>query len=92
MAPDVPSFGHKTIDMNTGLLSHYQAQGLRKEKKLVLGRTILKKGRFQSKYIVSLHSLRKTFPLKKKKQQMHWMHWLAQGRTRCPQHRIKSLF
>ena len=56
----------KTIDMNTGLLTSINnwyeywsvellsAQGLSKEKKLVLAGTILKKGKFQSKYIVSL--------------------------------------
>ena len=54
MAQDVSSPSHKTTDMNTGLLSLLLAQGLRKEKKLVLGGTILKKGKFQSKGIVSL--------------------------------------
>ena len=54
MARGVSSPSHKTIDMNTGLLSLLLAQGLRKEKKLVLGGTILKKGKFQSEYIVSL--------------------------------------
>ena len=44
----------KTIDMNTGLLSYYQPKVWEKKKKLVLGGTILKKGKFQNKYIVSL--------------------------------------
>jgi len=58
------------------------AQGLRKEKRLVLGGTILKKGKFQSKCIVSLTQLKKNISIRK-------THWLAQGRTRYPQHRIK---
>ena len=37
----------KTIDMNTGLLSHDQPKDWEKKKELVLGD--LKKGRFQSK-------------------------------------------
>ena len=45
--------GHKTIERNTGLLGHYQPKFCEK-KKLVLGRTILKKGKFQSKCIGSL--------------------------------------
>ena len=49
------------------------AQGLKKEK--VSGGTILKKGRFQGKYIVSSAQLRKNVSIRK-------THWLAQGRTR----------
>ena len=63
MARGVSSPSHKTIDMNTGLLSLLLAQGLRKEKKLVLGGTILKKGRYQSKYTVSLTQLKKTISM-----------------------------
>ena len=44
------------IDMNTGLLSYYQP-------KLVLSGTILKKGKFQSKYIVSLRLLKKNISI-----------------------------
>ena len=47
MARGVSSPSHKTIDMNTGLLICISQN-------LVLGGTILKKGKFQSKYIVSL--------------------------------------
>ena len=54
MAQGVSSPRHKTIDMNTGLLSYYQPKVWEKKKKLALGGTILKKGKFQSKYIVSL--------------------------------------
>ena len=54
MAQGVTSRSHKTNDMNTGLLSYYQPKVWEKKKKLVLGGTILKKGKFQSKYIVSL--------------------------------------
>ena len=52
MARGVSSPSHKMIDRNTGLLSYYQP-------KLVLGGTILKKAKFQSKYIVSLTLLKK---------------------------------
>ena len=50
------------------------AQGLRKEKKkkLVSGGTDLKKGRFQSKYTVSLTEFKKNISIRK-------MHWLVQG-------------
>ena len=44
---------------------HWLAQGLRKEKKLVLGGTILKKGKFQSKSIVSLTELKKSISIEK---------------------------
>ena len=54
MAQGVSFPSHKTIDMNTGSLSYYQPKVWAKKKKLVLGGTILKKGKFQSKYIVSL--------------------------------------
>ena len=54
MAWAVSSPSHKTIDMNTGLLSYYQPKVWGEEKKLVLGGTILKKGKFQTKYKVSL--------------------------------------
>ena len=50
------------------------AHGLRKEKKLVLGGSILKKGKFQSKYIVSLTQLKKNISIRK----THWF-FLAQG-------------
>ena len=52
MAWRVSSPSHKTIDMNTGLLICISQN-------LVLGVTILKKGKFQSKYIVSLTQLKK---------------------------------
>ena len=49
--------GHKTIDMNTGLLSHYQpkvSEKKQKQSRLVLGGTILKKDRFQIVKCISL--------------------------------------
>ena len=52
MARGVSSPSHKTIDINTGLLGYYQSKVWEKKKKLVLGGTILKKGKFQTKYIV----------------------------------------
>ena len=45
----------------------------------------MKKGRFQSKYIVSLTKVKKNISIRK-------VHWLVQGRTRCLQHRIKRSF
>ena len=62
MAWGVSSSSHKTIDMNTCLLSQ----------KLVLGGTILKKGKFQSKYTVALTQLKKNISIIK-------THWWAQG-------------
>ena len=59
----------------------------RKKKRLVLGRTNLKKGRFQSKYTVLLTQLKQNISIRK-------THWLAQGLrklgsggTRCHQQR-----
>ena len=55
IAQGVSSPRHKTIGMNTDLLSYYQPKVWEKEKKKKnLGGTILKKGKFQSKYIVLL--------------------------------------
>ena len=45
---------------------------MRKDKKLFLGGTTLKKGKFQSKYIASLTNLKKNISIRK-------THWLAQG-------------
>ena len=44
----------------------------KRKKKLVLGGTILKKGKFQSKYIVSLTQFKKNISIRK-------THWLAQS-------------
>jgi len=83
----IPS--HKTIDMDTVFLSHYQPKiwEKKKKKRLVLGRTNLKKGRFQSKYTVLLTQLKQNISIRK-------THWLAQdlrklgsGGTRCHQQR-----
>jgi len=64
--------GHKTIDMNW-FVEPLSAQSLRQgQKKKVSGRTDLKKGIFQSKYIVSLTQFKKNISVRK-------MHWLAQG-------------
>jgi len=54
MAWGVSSPSHQTIDMNTGLLSHYLPKLWEKEKKLVLGGTTLKKGKVKVK-VKSLH-------------------------------------
>ena len=54
---------HKTIDMNTGLLSYYQPKVWEKEIKLVLGGTILKKGKFQRKYISFINIAKKNISI-----------------------------
>ena len=64
---------HPQIKQLTWILAVWilSALALRKLKKLVLGRTDLKKDRFQSKYIVSLANLKKNISIRK-------THWLAQ--------------
>ena len=63
MARGVSSPSCKTIDMNTGLLSYYQPKVWEKEIKLVLGGTILKKGKFQRKYISFINIAKKNISI-----------------------------
>ena len=71
MARGVSSPSHKTIDMNTCVLSQ----------KLVLGGTISKKGKFQRKYIdfANTKQVHKSINVVKKNISIRKMHWLAWG-------------